>query len=975
MTSCRLCLLLLILIISIHLAAVWVDNYPSQITQPDGTIIKILVSGDEFHNWNHDEQGYTIIQDQNTGFWCWATLNEQKSLVSTGYPIHQVSPQELNLQTHLNISPTEYHRKRDSWKEQNQTRKTRTPSIGQVQSLTIFIRFAGENDFSTEFSFFENLFNAYGFEVQSMYQYFCDSSYGVFEVFSPMFPEPTGNVINSYQDLYSRNYYQPYHALTNPIGYQGGDNGWERATREHALLARAVNAIAELIPTSLILDADQDGMVDNVNFIIQGDSEGWSELLWPHRWSLFYEEVFLNGKQVWDYNFNIELFTQRRGLGVLVHEFTHSLGVPDFYRYQYNGTPVGYWDLMAADTNPPQSISAFTKYAYTQWINELPQITQAGSYSLYPVTTNQNNHAFRINSPFSTTEFFVVEYRKNDTSYIDSTLPGSGLVIWRANFAIYGNADGPPDQLYVYRPEGSIDNDGNIDQAFFSADVERTAINDGTNPASFLANGSRGGLNIFNISSAEDSISFEVSFTPITFLPVSNLNSYHHSHLATLTWQPPNTSLNPSLYEIYRNEVLVSQLTPEFNFYTDHLVQPNQIYCYSIYTHYQEGVSEPATISVHTTSGYAQLGGGSTFTNGQEASPINVFYQNFRSQFVITKEELNWAGIYGETTLSDLGFYVESSPTFALPNYHLRVKHTTATNVSSHDYGPFSTTQILPVYQPDAGSWNFISLSTPFIWNGIDNILIDTAFLNAEDYVRAGQVRIFNATNGYRFIRDREENLIEAETTTIVNYKPQIKIYFTPPGALNPPCHLTAIQDVSTNEITLYWLPPMPGTDSLFLGYHVYWEDNRLTSNPINNTTYTFNFSPDPRLLVSFGVTAVYEDGESDSDRIIFEIQLNSNDHILEPLTTKLLANYPNPFNPMTIISFLLAKESPVSIEIYNLKGQKIWDQEEKILPPGKHQITWNGQDEQGNMVGSGIYFYRLKTPEFSSVRKMLLIK
>ncbi len=90
---------------------------------------------------------------------------------------------------------------------------------------------------------------------------------------------------------------------------------------------------------------------------------------------------------------------------------------------------------------------------------------------------------------------------------------------------------------------------------------------------------------------------------------------------------------------------------------------------------------------------------------------------------------------------------------------------------------------------------------------------------------------------------------------------------------------------------------------------------------------------------------------------------------------TELKGNYPNPFNPSTTISFSLQETDNVSITIFNLKGQKIKTFKKENLPAGNHQIEWNGLDENGHKTASGIFFYHLKTKNYSSIKKMVMLK
>lgn len=85
--------------------------------------------------------------------------------------------------------------------------------------------------------------------------------------------------------------------------------------------------------------------------------------------------------------------------------------------------------------------------------------------------------------------------------------------------------------------------------------------------------------------------------------------------------------------------------------------------------------------------------------------------------------------------------------------------------------------------------------------------------------------------------------------------------------------------------------------------------------------------------------------------------------------------NYPNPFNPTTTISFSLPSEMACNLDIYNIRGQRVKTLLREKMSSGKHHIVWDGKDNSGNMVSSGIYFYRLSTPATTLTSKMLLMK
>lgn len=105
------------------------------------------------------------------------------------------------------------------------------------------------------------------------------------------------------------------------------------------------------------------------------------------------------------------------------------------------------------------------------------------------------------------------------------------------------------------------------------------------------------------------------------------------------------------------------------------------------------------------------------------------------------------------------------------------------------------------------------------------------------------------------------------------------------------------------------------------------------------------------------------------------QVRIGKTEELPTPTITLLYNNYPNPFNPETTISFDLAEPCPVTLKVFNIKGQKVKTLINDSIIAGNHSIIWNGTDSNGKQVSSGVYFYRMSTPKSTLIHKMLLMK
>lgn len=506
-------LIIVVLFFSTEGFSAFLNFEPVTVTQPNGTVLNIFASGDEFYNWLHDKDGYTIVQDEKTGYYCYAIANG-KNLIASKYIVGSVNPMYAGFSQWLMIPESEIIAKRNKFFNDSPNDMGDAPKTGVINNLVIFIRFADEPEFTDSLAYYNRLFNNSIVNSNSMRNYFKEVSYNQLFVSSSFYPLTVNSFVVSFQDTGIRAYYKPYNEITNPLGYTSSN----KTQREHSLLKRASEYVANMVPDTLNLDGDNDGKVDNVCFIIYGSSTAWADLLWPHRWSLYSLTAMIRGKRVYDYNFQLQNSLKSSGVGVLCHEMFHSLGAPDLYHYTSNGiSPMSRWDVMDANQNPPQHMCAHMKKKYGTWISNIPEITVPGTYTMKYLLSPSNN-AYKIPTPFSAIEYFLVEFRRKLSTF-ENSIPGDGMLIIRINSTKNGNANGPPDEVYAYRPNGTLTSNGYPLSAHYCLEVGRTSINNTTNPSPFLYDGTQGGLNISNVGSYQDSI---ISFTLGTPTSVEN---------------------------------------------------------------------------------------------------------------------------------------------------------------------------------------------------------------------------------------------------------------------------------------------------------------------------------------------------------------------------------------------------------------------------------------------------------------------
>ncbi len=244
---------------------------------------------------------------------------------------------------------------------------------------------------------------------------------------------------------------------------------------------------------------------------------------------------------------------------------------------------------------------------------------------------------------------------------------------------------------------------------------------------------------------------------------------------------------------------------------------------------------------------------------------------------------------------------------------------------------------------------------------------------NLTDFVSAG-------TDVYIAFREVvADNLNDGSAISIDN------VYVGQPTDMTPVIPVIAQKETCVERAVNY--VHIPNTHIVnsreLIGYNVYLDD--MITPVATNIEYLFYQYSGLTIGTEYiaGVSAVYDDpGESEIIQYPFTFTgSEAGDVVIGAI--ELGNNYPNPFNPsgagrspVTNIAFSIKEAGNVSIEIFNTKGQKIKTLINEDITAGDHTIVWNGKDDNGNSVSSGVYLYKMRSDgRYTSTKKMILLK
>lgn len=441
-----LCIACLMFAVTQKAVAVPAYPFPVQYTLPNGEFITIRLHGDENFNWVSTEDGYTLLLNE-AGFYEYAKPDANGNLICSGVVAHEPDVrvnEQAFLQTlpkDLTFSDDQLSVGRQMRRIQNEARERRkVVSTGNLKLLVLLAQFQDTvfkpyvyNATSAQQAFTELLnqpgYNKEGF-IGSAYDYFLDNSCGQLKI---------------HADVYG-----PYTA-SKKLKYYGEDIGSHRCPYVQELIKEMLDSAYVNGVDFTNYDNDHNDTLDALYVIYAGTDQSQTSNkieIWAHEAPFEDGPYMVGGIAVTQYSCSSEIYKDRdrhgiSGLGVIVHEFSHAMGVMDYYDtdQRTNGvcTDPSVWDVMASGshTNTGRNPPIHNGYSREKfgW-QKIIELTNPGPYTLpKPIAGDSNSMQTYKISTFrgvgENAEFFLFENRQ--LTKWDAMLPGPGLLVWKVD--------------------------------------------------------------------------------------------------------------------------------------------------------------------------------------------------------------------------------------------------------------------------------------------------------------------------------------------------------------------------------------------------------------------------------------------------------------------------------------------------------------------------------------------------------------
>ncbi|MFH1865260.1 MAG: M6 family metalloprotease domain-containing protein [Candidatus Eisenbacteria bacterium] len=909
------------------------------IREPDGSSVELRVWGDEFYSVGETLDGYTVVRDELTGLLSYAELSRDgTSLVSTGIPAGQPIPR--GLAKHIRITPEAAREKALMVREafemdayggpfESVFRGARSTTTGDVVGITLIIDFS-DDTWTIPASAIDDYCNRNGYTGYSnngsVRDYFQDVSEGLLNYTNYVPPQ-------YYRAANTKEYY------CNPSAPYG--------QRARELI---VEALTDLDNNGLDFsqyDSDGDGIIDAVNCFYAGDTwNAWAEGLWPHAGGLTF---IVDGVRTQRYQIT-NLGSQLR-LGTFCHENGHMLmGWPDLYDYDYDSTGVGQFCLMCyggSGTNPIEP-SAYMKYD-AGWADVT---VLSAPYTGLDLAVD-GNVVYKFEHPSLSNEYYLVENRQRTGR--DASLPDDGMAIWHVDTeGSNSNQQQTPALHYLVtlvQADGNWDLENNRnygDGTDLYAATRYTACTPATYPNTDWWDGSESGAFFSNIGASSAMMSFDFYNSSYTLELATAMYAIEidqgggAEYTATLTnWSGVTDTATVSIAQdilpdgVLPTEWIAAYREPGGTWLTDP-------------TNYVLSSSETKPFEVRMLDNLT-TGSGMALTTltalglGDSGAGSSVSFATFvavPSILLVDDDAGDYLETHLETALADTGYAAHTwdagargRPTLAQLASYRNVLWTTGSG--SALYLTSQDEQNMMDYLDGGGN---LFLSSAEFLNGrvlpnefvTDYLHVDTWACDNSGFVVSG-VPGDPVTNGMSLLL-LGGPILPSSSDAVYASAPADSILTSPVG----------VKGIKVEE---------NGHKLVFAAFP--FENVKVNDAYPNNQKTLI-----ARILSWFGSTTGIDDEPFSVDRLAIR------------------QNAPNPFNPTTKIAFNVPTEGGrVTLTVYNVNGRVVRRLVDGPLVAGPHSVVWNGRDDGGESLASGVYFARLATGDESLFTKMTLLK
>ena len=556
-------------------------SIPETVTQPDGTVVTVRVVGDEFYHYQMTADGIPVVRGAD-GFYRYAELTPDGTVVAG-----QVIARDAHLRTasdkvyleqlaarKVSQGMVAQRQLKRQQKLRSVTRRAMQATTGDdVHGLVLLVEFSDQKfNAANTLEDFKEMMNKEGYNYQgaigSARDYFIAQSGGQFR--------PTFDVVGPI-------------TLDKTMAYYGDNDKYTgNDSRPEEMVIDACRKVESTVDFS-IYDRDNDGFVDLVYVIYAGYGESANDnagslddTIWPHAWYIYQgagKEVSVDGKLLDAYACSAELQgntgTYRDGIGSFCHEYSHTLGLPDFYDTGGSNYGMSTWSLMdygcynGPDMNGDGHSDGSVPVGYTAYEREfcgwltIEELTSPATVSLENLADSKK--AYKIVSS-DKNQYFTLENRQQ-TGW-DTYMASSGLMILKVDYdqMIWDNNIvncEPTRQRMTIMP---ADNH----RSFYDETGDlypynnNNSFTDQSAPASKTNTGLSLGKPVTNITQANGVITFDFMGGSAIDAPVANEATGITATGFTANWSPVEGAASYTLYVDRRQpsaggEILLSE--------------------------------------------------------------------------------------------------------------------------------------------------------------------------------------------------------------------------------------------------------------------------------------------------------------------------------------------------------------------------------------------------------------------------------